>query len=53
MRGAGRVWHNALEPALGAGDSSMSGIADWAEDALFDGALLFDDGGTGSRESIA
>lgn len=31
----------------------MSGIADWAEDALFDGALLFDDGGTGSRESIA
>jgi hypothetical protein len=31
----------------------MSGIADWAEDALFDGALLFDGGDTGSRESIA
>ena len=31
----------------------MSGIADWAEDALFDGALLFDGGDTRSRESIA
>lgn len=31
----------------------MSGIADWAKDALFDGALLFDGGDAASREAIA
>jgi hypothetical protein len=31
----------------------MSGIADWAKDALFHGALLFDGSDTRSHESIA